>query len=51
MKLDPIETNEFTNPQQLMNLIGWMLQGLNLDGSDNSKLVRAYHAILQIFND
>lgn len=50
MKLEEQQLNEFSNPQQVMQLIGWMLQGLAMS-PDNTKLVKAYQAILTIFNE
>lgn len=50
MKLQEQPLDEFANPQQVMQLIGWMLQGLVMS-PDNTKLVAAYKAILNIFNE
>ena len=50
MKLSLPPANEFTPPQQMVNLIGWMLQGFAMD-PNNDKLARAYQAVLDIFNE
>jgi hypothetical protein len=52
MRIGELEINEFTDPQSLINLTMWMLQGLAMRANgDNSKLLAAFNSVAAVFDE